>query len=213
MTIFLVPLSTIFEVTFIREKWIINLFTGLLLLTYFYFQKRKADRSPRLLFLPVLAISAISFSTAIFYLYSFQLGQFKKSLLWGRDEEMHKTVEFLTPTEKVLYNGNHYLLSFYRKDLSQDVEAQWKLGNNIPKNNLLKIYNEKFTEPYPYKFSCEDIITYAKDNNFTKILFLKSLYSTYKFSREECWRSFVSNLKLENKIELKGKDLLIFSVL
>ena len=208
----LVPLSALFEVTYTQEKWILNLLTGLILLIYYYFRNHKLNHQYALFALPVIFLCLVSFSTSLTYLYSFGVGQIKKSLIWGRDEQSNQISQVVDRKSKILFNGNPYLLALYRYDLSQKPEAEWSLSKHLPKKYLLREIGST-TAPYPHNMACEDIINYSKNNGFDYIFTLNSVFNEYKFKREECLGVFSQNLKLYRSLDLKGKTLFVFSVI
>jgi hypothetical protein len=201
-----------FESSFVKEKILFETFLLFLLwITWLYKEKAKMFSLIKSFFFIFLVSGMILTSIA----YSYKIGQISTYMKYGYNSQTQLIVESLSEDEKVWVNEftSLELIKYYREDLFLDPEWVWKLGENVPKNNMLKTFEMKVT----YSFDIKDMESFKEDlleKDINKVLLVSSTIPGEKFPQEDKLDDFLSQkwLKLTNRKSLKNKTLYIFNL-
>lgn len=202
-------LSLLFEADYIAIKFLLNLAVFSSLIIYgFMVHNREIGRILLLSFLSVLTFSVFAF-------YFYKEGQYSKSATWGREYEVHRVVSYFDKEEKIFINdiGWDMLLYTYRGDLYSPPEWKWPLKDWVPRKNSLRVY-ERFNTYLMDEYFVIQELEYLIDNDIDKIVLIVSLIPDKPFPYQEKLPEYLEAewLELEDRVQLKNKDMYIFSV-
>ncbi|MEM4270720.1 MAG: hypothetical protein QXO70_01335, partial [Candidatus Pacearchaeota archaeon] len=162
----------------------------------------------KLLICLVCAIfSVFTFTSAIYG--SYKIGQIGKFISFGYNGEFHKIAMEFSHDEKIWFNGNVNLLSFYRNESYIDQKR--------PKGAHLKTRLKNISEQKRTFYFVQDIDSlhesFLKNGIKTVALLIASPEVGIKISKHEEYLKFFLNsswLELKKTMELKNKRLYIF---
>jgi hypothetical protein len=200
-----------FEYSYILVKLLFSVFL-ICFLWFMYKQKKYKIVILNSVFVVILGIFTVGTSL----LASYRNGQIGAFLLYGYNRECEKIVEMLPENKKVWINdiGWDRLPSVLMSEDVQDPEWKWSLKEWIPKKKLLKRLNNQNI----YNFSSRKINSFKENiilNGIEKVVYidLKKTYARELLGSKN--KEEVLNLDilvLEEKIEMKNKDVYILNV-
>lgn len=201
-----------FEYSYILVKL---LFTVFLILFFWFMYKQKKFNNILLNSIFVIVLAVFTVGTSL--LASYRNGQIGAFLLYGYNRECEKIVKLFPENQNIWINdiGWDRLPSVLKSEDVQDPEWKWSLRKWIPKKDLLKrLDNQKI-----FNFSSRNIANFKSNlisNSVDTVIYvdLKKNYAREILGSKN--RDEVLNLDilvLEKKIEMKNKDVYIFSVI
>ncbi len=200
-------LGIYFETSMVLVKALISLgiFSSILLYVYLTLKNEKYSN----VFLTILAIiiSGITMLSSLAFMYT--QGQIAETMKYGREYEMNLIVPHLTKYSHIYTNDNDTtkLLNFYIKDLYTIPTWKWNLKSYIPKASQVKaIGQERVTVALDIPFG-----NLINEEGSVFVLF-ESTVKGEEYQNQKTLPSLltVDQIKLVEKIELKGKNIYIF---
>ncbi|KKP77942.1 MAG: hypothetical protein UR73_C0007G0027, partial [candidate division WS6 bacterium GW2011_GWF1_35_23] len=204
-------LGIYFEYSFV---WVKILATVLFLIPMWVMYFSKIFNKDVFKYLLIIGISLFTAGTSL--LGSYTHGQIGAYLMYGYNRECEEIVKLVDEDERVWINdiGWDRLPFILRGEDVQRAEWKWSLKEWVPKKKMLKQTEGLET----LNFRSVDIVKFEeelKSKDVEKVIFvdLKEKYSNEKFKDAEIQDFLgIEILKLEQKIEMKNKDVYVFEV-
>lgn len=210
LTALLTFLGLFFEVDFILVKILLNTIVLGLYLFLFLFYKRF-----EYLYIYIISIiGVVTFSVVAYFFWA--NGQIRQYILWGRDHEVEKVVEFFDEDEIIMINdpGWRMLMNVYKGDNVFHPEWRWELEDWIPKKENLKVF-ERFTVHQPVGVAIGNDRRMVENFGIERVGLVVSTLEEYELPFEHKLERYFDAqwLELEEVVELKNKELYIFRVI
>lgn len=212
LTFMFVVAGLYFEYSYVLIKIIINtiLFSIFLLICF-----GKGFKKENLKYLFIILVSTFFIGTSLLSSYSY--GQIKGYRLYGYDRECEKIVSLVKDSESIWINDINWdrLPFVLREENLGDPEWRWNLQEWIPKKDMLKSGKESRTYNF-YWSNTDNFKENLLNNNVSKVVYIKLKIQNEKESlllqdRLEILQN-TKWLDLEQKVEMKNKDVYIFKV-
>ncbi|HOR06289.1 MAG TPA: hypothetical protein PLR67_02870, partial [Candidatus Dojkabacteria bacterium] len=194
--------------------WVKILATTFLLVPMWVMYFSKRFNKDIFKYILIIAISLFTAGTSL--LGSYTHGQIGAYLMYGYNRECEKIVALVDEDERVWINdiGWDRLPFILRGEDVQSAEWKWSLREWVPKKRMLRQSGSLKT----FNFSSRNLDEFENkllSNDVEKVVFvdLKKKYSNEKFREADIQDILeIEILKLEQKIEMKNKDVYIFEV-
>lgn len=199
-------LGLYFETSMEEVKMLISLCLLGLFVTVVYVRKKQPEWNLLASGVVVTSIAGISLFSAL--LFSYTQGQIAQMLEYGRHFEIRSITKELSGYDKVYINDTdtNHLIHFYMSDLSLNPQWKWNIKSNLPKSQLVKIYEE----PEIINIVPGSSLEMSPDGS--ALVIIESKIGRDPFGSQELLPNLLSSsqLNLVKKVELKNKIMYIF---
>ncbi len=207
----LAMLGLLFEAEYIMIKFVLNAVVMVMLIGYFLIPKEAKNDIFR--FLTIALIGGVTFAVSIFYYYA--SGQLHQYIKFGNDYEVHEVIKHFDKGEKILINdpGWDLLIGTYRGNRAYNPEWKWSLRDWVPRKKHLKMFDDVDS----YVISGKDVEEdreMVEEYGIEGVGLVVSKLEDTQFPYQDRLEGYMNIdwLELEEKVDLKNKELYIFKV-
>lgn len=213
ITCLYILLGLYFEITFVWQKALLEVFLMLQLIFLMHLHSWKSKLVHLFSLIYVVTLGLITTGTSL--IFSMQLGQLSEYTKWGSSHQVEKVVKQFERDDKIILNqiGWDVLPNAYRYDMSVQPEWKWKLKDSLPKKDLLIIPPEPNT--YVMHFgNVTSLYKFVVENDIDKVGIIKSHLPDHPFLMQNLIPTLEQRRwsTLEKIVPLKNASLYIFKM-